>query len=96
SRRWPVRAAPISAMSGWTCSRPTCWCGRSWRRGSSRTTRSTSALAVVREGRVVVLDELVGGALAWGTVLSLPFAIDDLVPQLAAAIDGVPATEVTA
>ncbi|MGH8908261.1 MAG: iron-siderophore ABC transporter substrate-binding protein, partial [Egibacteraceae bacterium] len=49
-------------------------------------------LAVVREGRVVVLDELVGGALAWGTVLSLPFAIDDLVPQLAAAIDGDPAT----
>lgn len=49
-------------------------------------------LAVAREGSAMFVDEMVGGALVWGTVLSLPFALDGLVPQLAAAIDGDPAT----
>jgi iron complex transport system substrate-binding protein len=33
-------------------------------------------------------------ALNFSTVLSLPFAIDGLAPQLAAAVDGDPATTV--
>ncbi len=53
-------------------------------------------LEVVREQRVVFLD---GGeatnAYEFGTVLSLPFAIERLVPQLAAAFDRDPATEPT-
>lgn len=51
-------------------------------------------LAVAREGRYLVLDDLPGEALAWSTVLSLPFAIDRVVPQIAAAADGDPATQV--
>lgn len=52
-------------------------------------------LDVAREGRDVFLtDELLAGALTWGTVLSLPFAIDGLVPMLAAAVDGDPTTKV--
>jgi iron complex transport system substrate-binding protein len=52
-------------------------------------------LDVAREDRAVFLeDEVLSGALTWGTVLSLPFAIDGLVPMLAAAVDGDPATKV--
>jgi iron complex transport system substrate-binding protein len=41
-------------------------------------------LEVVRAGRSVFIeDPLVSGALTWGTVLSLPYAIDHLVPLLA-------------
>ncbi len=41
-------------------------------------------LKAVTEGRVLFLDDpLVSGALTWGTVLSLPYALDHLVPQLA-------------
>jgi len=34
------------------------------------------------------------GALSFSTVLSLPYAVDHLVPLLAAAIDGDPSTPV--
>ncbi|OUN00446.1 MAG: ABC transporter substrate-binding protein [Firmicutes bacterium ZCTH02-B6] len=54
-------------------------------------------LRVAREGRVVhftgTTDPLYG-ALSFSTVLSLPYAVDHLVPLLAAAIDGDPATVV--
>ena len=44
------------------------------------------SLQVVQDGRsVFVEDPIVAGALTWGTVLSIPYAIDDLVPLLAAA-----------
>lgn len=50
-------------------------------------------LAVAREGRdVFVVDEVLSGALTWSTVLSLPLALEQLVPRLAAAVDGNPAT----
>lgn len=51
-------------------------------------------LKVVREGRDLFLEvnEPLAGALAFSTVLSLPFLLDELVPQLAAAADGNPAT----
>ncbi len=32
------------------------------------------------------------GALSFSTVLSLPYVIDELVPKLAAAVDGGPGT----
>jgi iron complex transport system substrate-binding protein len=52
-------------------------------------------LNVVREGRdIFVEDKVLAGALAYNSVLSLPFVIDRLVPKLAAAVDGNPATEV--
>lgn len=52
-------------------------------------------LGVTKRGGDLVMDDLPGDALAWSTVLSLPFAIDRLVPQLAAVADGDPATQPT-
>jgi iron-siderophore transport system substrate-binding protein len=41
-------------------------------------------LDAVREGRELFIeDELVSGALTWSTVLSLPYALEQLVPDLA-------------
>jgi len=52
-------------------------------------------LDATREGRVVFLEGVLPQALAFSSVLSLPFLLDGLVPMLAAAIDGDPTTEVT-
>jgi iron complex transport system substrate-binding protein len=56
-----------------------------------------STLPVRSEGREVFLDnnDPLGGATSFITVLSLPFLLDGLVPQLDAAIDGDPATTYT-
>lgn len=53
-------------------------------------------LRVVREGRVVLMPELsrLNGTLSFGSVLSLPDALDEAVPRFAAALDGNPATPV--
>jgi iron complex transport system substrate-binding protein len=46
-------------------------------------------LAVVRDKRVLFLEDAnASGALTWSTVLSLPYAIDAVTPQLAAALAG--------
>jgi iron complex transport system substrate-binding protein len=47
-------------------------------------------LKAVREDRVIYLDleDQLAGALGYSSPLSLPFAIDEAVPRLAAAIDG--------
>ncbi|MET0326280.1 MAG: ABC transporter substrate-binding protein [Ilumatobacteraceae bacterium] len=46
-------------------------------------------LEVVQAGHSVFIeDPLVSGALTWGTVLSLPYAIDELVPMIADALAG--------
>lgn len=52
-------------------------------------------LDVARQGRDVLLPEmsLTNGALTFGSVLSLPIALDQMVPRLAAAVDGDPTTE---
>lgn len=51
-------------------------------------------LAVHREGRDLFLGiDLYGGAFSFSSVLSLDLLVDDLVPAMAAAIDGDPATE---
>lgn len=43
-------------------------------------------LQVVQDGRsVFVEDPIVSGALTWGTVLSIPYAVDELVPLVADA-----------
>ena len=44
-------------------------------------------LAVAQEGRDLFLEEAVD-ALSWGTVLSIPAAIEDVVPQLAEVLGG--------
>lgn len=42
-----------------------------------------SRLPVVQEGRVLwVDDDVVSGAFTWGTVLSLQYALDELLPQI--------------
>lgn len=53
-------------------------------------------LDVVREGREVFVKDLedYGNAISFVSVLSLPLVLDTLVPQLAAAVDGDPATAV--
>ncbi|TDC53918.1 iron-siderophore ABC transporter substrate-binding protein [Jiangella ureilytica] len=44
-------------------------------------------LQVVQDGRVLFIeDPLVSGALTWATVLSLPYALEELVPQLAEVV----------
>ncbi|SHM63114.1 iron-siderophore ABC transporter substrate-binding protein [Cryptosporangium aurantiacum] len=51
-------------------------------------------LGLTKEGRDLYLkeDESLGGATSFISVLSLPYLIDELVPKLAAAADGDPAT----
>ncbi|MFF9035742.1 iron-siderophore ABC transporter substrate-binding protein [Streptomyces sp. NPDC014892] len=53
-------------------------------------------LKVVKEGREVYVNETsdYGNALSMGTVLSLPYVIERLAPQLAAAVDGKADTKV--
>lgn len=54
-------------------------------------------LDVARQGRDILLPErsLVNGALSFGSVLSLPVALDEMAPRLAAAVDGRPDTAVS-
>ncbi|MQA74232.1 MAG: ABC transporter substrate-binding protein [Solirubrobacterales bacterium] len=51
-------------------------------------------LDAAREERVVYLDleDQVSGALGFGSPLSLPYLLDEVLPQLAAAVDGDPTT----
>ena len=53
-------------------------------------------LSVVRKGAVIYLDmfDEISGAVSFNSPLSLPFAIDELVPRLVAAVDADPATKV--
>jgi iron complex transport system substrate-binding protein len=53
-------------------------------------------LRAAAEGREVFLTHLEGGAASFSSVVSLPYLLDTLVPKLAAAVDGDPATEVPA
>lgn len=51
-------------------------------------------LNVAREGRDIFLsDEVLSGALTWSSVISIPYALENLAPILAAAVDGDPNTE---
>lgn len=55
------------------------------------------SFAVHTEGREVHLssfDDPLGGATSFVTVLSVPYLLDGLIPKIAAAIDGDPATPV--
>jgi iron complex transport system substrate-binding protein len=55
-----------------------------------------AGLSVVDEGREVAVsnNDTLGGATSFQTVLSLPVLLDEMVPMLAAAVDGDPATPV--
>lgn len=54
------------------------------------------ALETVQQGRDILMPELslANGSLTFGSVLSLPVALDEMVPRIATAIDGDPGTEV--
>ncbi|GAA4735334.1 iron-siderophore ABC transporter substrate-binding protein [Phytohabitans rumicis] len=56
-----------------------------------------NGLNVVKQGREVYIDETgdYGNAISFVSALSLPYVLERLVPQLAAAADGNPATPVT-
>ncbi len=67
--------------------------------GTGVLTEVYKGLRVHTEGREVFLDSFgtsLGGATSFVTVLSLPFLLDGLVPRLALAVDGDPATVVPA
>jgi iron complex transport system substrate-binding protein len=51
-------------------------------------------LAATAEGREVFMGQLQAGAFSFSSVLSLPYLLETFVPQLEAAVDGEPATEV--
>ncbi len=51
-------------------------------------------LTAVAEGREIFLGQEQAGAFSFSSVLSLPYLLESLVPQLEAAVDGDPATEV--
>lgn len=51
-----------------------------------------ASLAVHKEGRDVFLGTEANGALSFSSVLSLPYVVEKVVPALAAAVDGDPAT----
>ena len=51
-------------------------------------------LTAATTGREVFLGQEQAGAFSFSNVLSLPYAVETLVPQLEAAADGDPATEV--
>ncbi|MFT3852850.1 MAG: ABC transporter substrate-binding protein [Ilumatobacteraceae bacterium] len=55
-----------------------------------------AALDIVREGRNVFPSASVADALSFRNVLSLPWALEQLEPQLVAAFDGDPATSAEA
>lgn len=53
-------------------------------------------MRAAQEGRIIFfvgLDDPVYGALSFSTVLSLPYAVEELAPRLSAAVDGDPDTE---
>jgi len=52
-------------------------------------------LDAAREGRMVFLEGTLHDASVFSSVLSLPFLLDRVVPMLAAAVDGTPATVAT-
>jgi iron complex transport system substrate-binding protein len=54
-----------------------------------------SRLNALREGRVLFIDGELDSALQFGTVLSLPYLLDSLIPMIEAAMDGDPTTEAT-
>jgi iron complex transport system substrate-binding protein len=47
-----------------------------------------------REGREVYADDVLSGAFSFASLLSMPYMLDHLVPQLEAAADGDPSTPV--
>lgn len=49
-------------------------------------------MTAVQEGREVFTNTELGGAFSHGSLLSLPYVIDQLVPMIEAALDGDPAT----
>jgi iron complex transport system substrate-binding protein len=53
-------------------------------------------LRAAAEGREVFLTQMEGGAASFSSVISLPYLLETLVPRMAAAIDGDPATPVPA
>lgn len=52
------------------------------------------SLRACQQGREVFADQLIGGAMSIGSVLSLPFALRHLEPEFVLALDGDPATAV--
>jgi iron complex transport system substrate-binding protein len=61
---------------------------------SIRTLPTRPSMRAFEEGREVVADDLLSGAFSHSSPLSLEYVIEHLVPELALAVDGNPATAV--
>lgn len=71
------------------------WSQLSYTEGGRETIESdrlVQQMDASREGRMVFVEGDVDDALQFNTVLSIPYILDAIVPQLAAAIDGDPDT----
>jgi len=51
-------------------------------------------LPAAKDGREIFLGQLEAGAFSFASPLSIPYFLDQLVPQIEAAFDGDPATSV--
>lgn len=61
---------------------------------SIRTLPTRPSMRAVEEGREVVADDLLSAAFSHASALSLEYVIEELVPELALAVDGDPTTVV--
>ncbi|WP_240989365.1 iron-siderophore ABC transporter substrate-binding protein [Salipiger mangrovisoli] len=68
------------------------WISSDARAGDIATLAMRRTLAAYAEGREVFCGELMAGALSFGSVLSMPFALEHLEAEFAAALDGDPGT----
>lgn len=60
-----------------------------------RTMPLRPTLTAFAEGREIMADPVLSGAFSHGSPLSIEYVVDNLVPELAIAVDGDPATEVS-
>ena len=70
------------------------WIASSDDAGSIEAIPMRKTMRAAREGREIFAGSLVRGALSFGSVLSLPFALERLEADLTAALDGNPQTPV--
>ena len=61
---------------------------------SIRTLPTRASTRAFQEGREIVADDLLSGAFSHANPLSFEYVIEQLVPELALAVDGDPATVV--
>ncbi|QUS37045.1 iron-siderophore ABC transporter substrate-binding protein [Falsirhodobacter algicola] len=70
------------------------WISSAWRAGDVAGLAMRQTLKAVQEGREIFADDLRAGALSFGSVLSMPYALDWIEGEIVLALDGRPETVV--